>query len=434
MNEIIEHDSQEHALPGAKDTPASPRRTWLRPLTWVLAVGLFAGAVAFLITHWKDAPLRSAQPPAGRRGFDPSRATPVLTAAAKSGDINIYLNSIGTVTPLRTVTVRPRVDGELIRVFFNEGQIVKEGDLIAEIDQRPFQVQLTQAQGQMARDQALLANARIDLERYRILLAQDSVAKQQLDAQESLVHQYEGSIKIDQGQVDNARLQLTYSRVTAPVGGRIGLRLVDAGNVVRAGDASGLVVITQLRPITVVFTVPQDNLPAVMKRRHGGDSVPVEVFDREMKTQLATGRLVSIDNQIDVTTGTVKLKAQFANADDGLFPNQFVNVRMLIDVRHDATIVPAAAVLRGAQGTFVYAVKADGTVALRTVKIGSAEGENVAIEGAVSPGDRVVVEGTDRLRDGAKVEVVKRGPGGAGGARPGERTPREGRGRRKSEQ
>ena len=434
MNKTIGHDSHERVLPEAREARASPRRSWQRPLTWLLAVCLFGGAAAFLVTHWKDAPLQSAQQPTGRRGIDPTRATPVLTAAARTGDISIYLNSIGTVTPLRTVTVRPRVDGELIRVLFNEGQIVKEGDVLAEIDQRPFQVQLTQAEGQMARDQALLANARIDLERYRILLAQDSVAKQQLDAQESLVHQYEGTLKIDQGQIDNVRLQLTYSRVTAPVGGRIGLRQVDAGNIVRAGDANGIVVITQLRPITVVFTVPQDNLPVVMKRRRANDFMPVEVFDREGKTRLATGRLASIDNQIDVATGTVKLKAQFANDDDVLFPNQFVNVRMLIDVRHDATIVPTAAVLRGAQGTFLYAIKGDGTVALRAVKLGPAEGDNVAVEGAIAPGEHVVVEGTDRLRDGARVEVVTRGPAGGDGAAPGQRPPREGRGRRKNEQ
>jgi len=374
----------------------SLRGAWVVVLVLLLAA---AGVAVYLFKPSED------PRPVGRRGIDPSRPTPVVAAAAKTGDINIYLNGLGTVTPLKTVTVRSRVDGELVRVAFTEGQIVKAGDLLAEIDPRPYQAQLAQVEGQMLRDQALLANARIDLERYRGLYAQDSIAKQQVDTQEALVRQYEGTVKFDQGQIDNARLQVVYSRITAPVGGRLGLRLVDAGNIVRASDANGLVVITQLQPIAAVFTIPQDSLPDLLKRMRAGAPLSVDAYDREQKAKLAAGKLLTVDNQIDPTTGTVKLKALFPNEDGALFPNQFVNLRLHLDTLHGVTIVPATAVQRGVQGTFVYVLKEDRTVALRQVKTGVTEGESVSVESGVSPGEVVVVEGSDRLRDGAKAEA-----------------------------
>jgi membrane fusion protein, multidrug efflux system len=404
-----------------------------KPLLIGVLLVLVAGAAGgyFYFTRSTDGATQGSSVPApkakGKGGFDPNRATPVLADVATKKDVNIFLNGLGTVTPLRTVTVRSRVDGELIKLHFTEGQVVKEGDLLAEIDARPFQVMLMQAQGQMERDQALLANSRIDLERYQTLFKQDSIAKQQVDTQAALVRQYEGAVRTDQSQVDNAKLQLTYSRVTAPISGRLGLRQVDQGNVVRAGDANGLVVITQLQPIAVIFTIPQDNLPLVLKRKSETEKLGVEAWDRENKAKLGAGTLIAIDNQIDPTTGTVKLKGEFPNADGSLFSNQFVNVRMLVDTRKDMTVVPAAAVQRGAQGMFVYVVKDDSTVTVRPVKVGPTDGPVTAIETGVQPGERVVTDGVDRLREGAKIELAQRSPAPALEAPP----PGEKKGRRK---
>ena len=382
------------------------RRRW----PWIVAAVLVAAAAAGY-WHWSRAPQAPTGPGAagtGGRGDASARALPVVAAPARKGAIDVYINALGTVTPRNVVVVHARVDGQLMRVAFKEGQIVKAGDLLAEVDPRPFQVQLTQATGQLAKDQALLKNAQLDLERYQTLLAQDSISKQQVDTQAALVRQYEGTVQSDQGAIDSAKLQLTYSRVTAPISGRVGLRQVDPGNVVHASDANGIVVIAELQPVSVIYPIPEDSVQRVLARQATGEAIAVEAWDRDQKAKLATGKLVSVDNQIDTTTGTVKLKAEFPNTNLALFPNQFVNVRMLVDTLADATLVPSAAVQRGAPGTFVFVVKDDNSVTVAPVKLGPVQGETTAIASGVAPGAMVVVDGTDKLREGAKVELITR--------------------------
>ncbi len=406
-------NQNNHADSGIE--PSRRLRPWRRWWPWLLVcAALAAGFYLFVIKPGAQPQAGSqAGPQAGsqgaaRRGANAARNMPVLGAAASTGDIHIYLEGLGSVTAQNTVTVKPRVDGQLMKVLFTEGQVVKQGDLLAEIDPRPFQVMLTQAEGQMAKDQALLKNAQLDVERYRTLFQQDSIAQQQLATQQALVQQYQGAVKADQGQVDSAKLQLTYTRVTAPVSGRLGLRQVDPGNVVHASDSTGLVVITQLQPITVIFTMPEDSVPRIMQKLQAKQTLAVDAYDRAQKNKLASGTLLTIDNQIDATTGTVKLKAQFSNENYALFPNQFVNTKMLVDVLHGAVVIPTAGVQRGSQGAFVYVVK-DDSVSLRPVQLGSTEGGNIAIASGLQPGEVVVVDGADKLREGAKVELTLQG-------------------------
>jgi len=372
----------------------------MRPWGWVvLGVVVLALGVTWLRRTRSDEAAATAAPNAA------ARAVPVVAAPARQGDMPVYLTGLGSVTAFNTVTVKARVDGQIVKIAFQEGQFVHEGDLLAEIDPRPFEVQLTQAEGQLARDTAQLKDAQVTLSRFRDLIEHGVVAKQDYDDKLAAAAQLEGSIRVDQGLIDGAKLQLTYSRVTAPISGRVGLRLVDVGNVVHASDETGLVIIAQVKPIAVTFTIPEDDLHAVLVKLRADERLPVDAYDRAGTTKIAAGSLLSVDNQIDRTTGTTRLKAQFPNDDETLFPNQFVNVRLLVDLRKEAVIVPSAAVQRGPQGTFVYAVKPDHTVEVRPITLGPQTGSDASIEKGVASGDVVVIDGVDKLHAGSLVEV-----------------------------
>ena len=403
---------RDHAL--APVPPAPPQTGSGRWWVWLIvlcAIGIAAYFLVPRLLHPQGNGTNSAA--AGAAG----RPVPVIVATARRGDMNLYLTGLGTVTAFNTVAVKPRVDGQIIKVSYVEGQIMKAGDPLVDIDPRPFQVQLTQAEGQLARDQALLRNAQLDLQRYQSV--RTSVTQQQIDTQNALVAQYEGAVKSDQGQVDNVKLQLVYCHITAPIAGRIGLRLVDEGNIVHATDANPLAVITQLQPIAVVFTISEDDLARVTRHPNYGDGLPVDAFDRELKARIATGALLAVDNQVDATTGMVRLKGEFQNLESSLFPNQFVNARLLVDTLRDVVIVPAAAVQRGPDpdSVFVYVVNSDKKVELRNITVGETEGEDTVVEKGVAPGELVVTDGVDKLQQGTTVSVrpqaSRRATGGA---------------------
>jgi multidrug efflux system membrane fusion protein len=349
--------------------------------------------------------LAAGRAAAAARGTPPVVSIPVVAAHARVGDMGVYLTGLGTVTPLKTVTVRTQVDGQLVTVAFKEGQLVRATELLAQIDPRPFQVQLEQAEGQAAKDDAALKNARVDLKRYQVLVEQAAVPKQQLDTQGATVQQLEATLKSDQAQIDSARLNLAYARIRSPLAGRIGLRLVDPGNIVHTTDQNGLAVITQRQPIAVIFTIPQDNLPDVQRQLNAGRRLSVDAYDRDLRAKLGSGTLSALDTQIDPTTGTVKLKATFANEDDALFPNQFVNARLLVNTIQHAIIVPAAAIQRGPQRTFVYVVTAGNTVESRDVAVSMTDDDQSVVASGLAAGEVVVTDGVDRLQPGGSVSV-----------------------------
>jgi multidrug efflux system membrane fusion protein len=403
----------------------------------IVIITIAVALVALLV--WTIRPSRNAIP--NRNAFaGANQATPVGIAKVTSGDITVTLNALGTVTPLATVTVKPQVGGQLIRIDFTEGETVRAGQVLAEIDPKPYQAALDQADGQLARDQAQLANAQVDLERYRTLAGQNSIAQQQVDTQAALVRQLQGVIKSDQANVEAAQINLNYATIRSPITGRVGLRQVDLGNLLTAGQATGIAVVTQLEPISVVFAVPEDAISDVLGQMRQGAKLTSDAYDRAQSKKIATGVLATIDNQIDTTTGTVKLRAMYDNKSGELFPNQFVNIRLLVNTLHNQMVVPASAIQHGASGTFVFVVNSDHTVTMRNVQVGQTQDDRVAVTSGVMAGDTLVVDGADRLRDGAKVLLPGEQPpaaaatqgrapaNGAGGRRQGRAGRRGGQG------
>ncbi|HSY05846.1 MAG TPA: MdtA/MuxA family multidrug efflux RND transporter periplasmic adaptor subunit [Steroidobacteraceae bacterium] len=397
MNDINRSPPPE-VIPGTDVTT-----TWRSSLTTRRVLVVIAVLLAFALLAWLLTPKGSKAPSGGR--FAGGGPMPVVTATVRSGDMPITLVGLGAVTPLATVTVQSQISGQIMHISFKEGQTVKAGDPLILIDPRPYQVALEQAEGALAKDRALLANARIDLARYQTLWSQDSIAEQQLATQKSLVAQDEGNVKTDQGQIDAARLNLTYCHIVSPIGGRVGLQQVNVGNYVTPNAPNGLVVITQLQPISVVFTLPEDQIPPLLAQLHAGRTLPTTAWDRGNTHQLASGTLQSVDSQIDPTTGTIRLKALFANTDESLFPQQFVNTVLLLDTLHGATLAPQAAIQRGAPGTYVYVVNTNQTVSVDKVTLGPGDSTNISITQGLKPGEIVVVDGADKLKDGAKVLV-----------------------------
>ncbi len=405
--------------PGARDSSAAPpakSRWWL----WIAILAVVAIGIWYYrgprTTSEAGGKAASGATSTGKGKGGPGGAgltVPVVVATAQKGNLPVYLIGLGSVTAYNTVTVRSRVDGQIVKVNFTEGQFVHAGDALIEIDPRPYQVMLEQAEGQLAKDQAQLHDVQVDFERYQLLYSEGVIPKQQVDTQQAQVGQFQGAIKADQATIDNAKLQLVYAHITAPISGRVGLRLVDMGNIVHAADTTGLLVITQLQPIAVIFTLPQDQLQQVLIKLRGGGQLPVEAYDRDDLTKIAEGKLATIDNQIDPTTGTYKLKSIFSNENNVLFPNQFVNVHMLVDTKKDLVIVPAAAIQRGPQGTYVYVVSGGDTVNIHIVTLAQTTGNNIGISAGINSGDIVVIDGQDKLQDGSKVLTTTAPTGGA---------------------
>jgi multidrug efflux system membrane fusion protein len=389
--------SSEHHLPPLEPEPPKRNLWWLWVL--ILAALVYGGYRFYQAQVAKHAAIAAAE-----QARIANRQVSVVVTPAHLGDMPVTLSGLGSVTAFQTVTVKTRIDGQLTRVAFQEGQFVHQGDLLAEIDPRTYQVQLAQAQGQLARDEAQLKDAQANLRRNQELYAAQVIARQQLDTQAALVGQFEGAIKADQAQIDSAKLLLSYCKITAPISGRIGLRQVDQGNMVHAADVSGIAVITQLQPISVLFSIPEDSLPAVLKKLRANPKLPVDAYNRDGTDLLARGTLLTVDNQIDQTTGTSKLKALFSNSENNLFPNQFVNVRLHLDTMHNAVIVPAAAIQRGPEGNFVYVIK-DSIAHVRPVTTGTVLANDISLDKGISPGEMVVVDGADKLREGLKVDV-----------------------------
>jgi multidrug efflux system membrane fusion protein len=402
MDERVDRPEVDTAHAPVSRGPYVVRRSRLRWVVWLgvlLVIGLGVGWY-WQTHHATQTATRSGGGPGGN-----APPQPVGAATVDTGDIPIILNELGTVTPLANVIVKTQINGYLSAVAFTEGETVKAGDFLAQIDPRPYQVALEQAQGSLAKDQALLQQAQADLKRYQTLARQDSISQQQADDQRFLVAQFQGAIVTDQALIDSAKLNLTYCHIVSPVAGRVGLRQVDAGNYVQTSDANGIVVVTQEQPISVIFTVTEDNLPSVMKQLHAGATLQVQAYDRANSNLLATGAVSSVDNQINTTTGTVNIRAIFPNQDENLFPNQFVNARLLVDTLHNVVRVPVAAVQLGAPGSYVYVINQNDTVSVRTVKLGPSDGKETQVVSGLSAGERVVIDGTDRLRDGQKVTI-----------------------------
>ncbi|HVA00279.1 MAG TPA: MdtA/MuxA family multidrug efflux RND transporter periplasmic adaptor subunit [Terriglobia bacterium] len=384
-----------------KEPPKHSPRRWV----WLLVFVLLAAGAYFLMRR-RAGPAPAADSAQGAGG-NPRGAMiiPVVAAKAGKGNIGVYITGLGAVTPIYTVTVKSRVDGQLMKVEYREGDSVHQGDPLVEIDPRPYEVQLMQAEGQLAKDQAALDNARVDLTRYQTLVTHNAVPEQQVATQKALVEQDEGAIKSDQAAIASAKLNITYCHITAPITGRIGLRLIDPGNFVQASSQAGLLVITQVQPISVIFTIAEDQVPAVLEKIRSGQRLRVDAYSRDMKTKLATGWLTTLDNEIDPSTGTLKLRATFSNSNGVLFPNQFVNARLQVEEKHGVTLVPSAVVQRNSQATYVYLVKPDSTVTVRPVTAGTTEGDQTEIVSGLSPGDVVVMTGVDKLQEGSKVRV-----------------------------